>query len=124
MSDGKSNIKAHAVAAQVDDPNATEFYTSKERLHLTEDGRAVGAEDPEGVCLLVPAGGKLPLSLARQLGFVVSEDDERQSADDGLDKLKKADLVAIAQEKGIDGAAAMTKADLVASVSDAASAEG
>lgn len=46
------------------------FWTAPERLYLDSRGRVCGAKDPDKQSLLVPAGGRLPLSQALALGLV------------------------------------------------------
>lgn len=47
-----------------------ETYEFKERMLLTEDGRAVPSGDPEGVSLLGVPGSVIPMAVAKELGLV------------------------------------------------------
>ncbi len=47
-----------------------ERFHTKAALHLTEDGRAVGENDPAGRFVLVGPGGDISLALAKELGLL------------------------------------------------------
>ncbi len=50
-------------------PAGTGTYVSAERVHLTQDGRPVGQDDPDAAFLLCAAGATLPQDLADELGL-------------------------------------------------------
>lgn len=49
---------------------ASNMWTADRRLYLDKDGKAVEADDPARVSLLVAAGGTIPLSDAERYGLV------------------------------------------------------
>jgi hypothetical protein len=49
---------------------ATNLWTADRRLYLDKDGKAVEADDPARVSLLVNIGGAIPLADAERLGLV------------------------------------------------------
>lgn len=46
------------------------MYTSKERLHLSRDGRVVKPGDPTSISLLVNEGGQISDEVARKYGLI------------------------------------------------------
>lgn len=51
-------------------PVAENTWTADRRLYLNKDGKAVEADDPARVSLLVAEGGAIELERAQQLGLV------------------------------------------------------
>lgn len=49
---------------------ASNLWTSDRRLYLDKAGKAVEADDPSRVSLLVAAGGTIPLADAEKYGLV------------------------------------------------------
>lgn len=49
---------------------ASNMWTSDRRLYLNAEGKAVEADDPTRIKLLVAAGGSIPLADAERYGLV------------------------------------------------------
>lgn len=88
--------------------NTMALHTVTERLYETEDGRAVPEGHPDARWLLAVPGQQIPEEVAAANGILTAEPEPEP---EGLDGLKKAELVALAEERGLpsDG----TKAALI-----------
>jgi pyruvate/2-oxoglutarate dehydrogenase complex dihydrolipoamide acyltransferase (E2) component len=51
-------------------------YIASARLYLDKDGKVVDENDPNRTTLLVPAGGRLPIERAEELGLTNLEREE------------------------------------------------
>lgn len=121
MPDARGNSNALDLIARIGDPLTllragkaleADYYVSPSRVCVTDEGKVVEEGDENAAFLLAPVGGLLPKELAAELGL------SGGTSLAALDKLKKADLVAIAQDQGIDGAESMKKAELVSALTE------
>ena len=116
-------------------PKDGAFYKSPRRLCVTADDELVDETDPRAVRLLVGEGGELPTAVAAHYGLIADEgesgaessqdeaqggeDEDDEDADEGdqgaetpISRMRKDDLVALAVERGIEGAEDLTVAEL------------
>lgn len=67
---GADMIFRNPVTLQRETHMAANLWTAPERLYLDASGKAVKANDPNRVSLLVASGATLPIARARELGLV------------------------------------------------------
>jgi hypothetical protein len=100
---------------------------SKKRLLLTEDGKVVEAGNPLGVRLLVGAGGAVPSEYVGLVKEYEAANQESPAEVDGVedeaeevdpDAFKKEELIAKAEELGIEFKSSMTKAELADAINE------
>lgn len=91
-------------------------FVADRAYHLTKDGKVVEEDDPAGVKVLIGKGGSLSADEAAKYGLGqpadLAEHEEPEASED-LDSLKKAELVEIAEDKGLDVKSNMTKAKII-----------
>lgn len=97
----------------VKQPEQENRFVADRALHLTKDGKVVEEDDPAGVKVLIGKGGSLSAEEAEKYGLTSEGEVEAQGAEEDLETLKKAELLEIAEEKGVDAKQSMTKAEII-----------